>query len=835
MDQTFRPINLEKYFNASTENPYSKQLGKLWLCKDKSPLGSLIRGKKSFWGVPFELAPIEGKYSAIQVAQDAEGVPTVTSVPISDKTRRILIAHVCGQVREGQSNGEDVTLEGTGDLIARYRLVYVDGSTIELPLRRRFEVHDIHVPWGHHPFLCRNCRHFGSVTLDETSIGYGQVQVGTFPIVDGCDNSGSDLDGWWLYDWVNPKPKLEIAQLEIISDSPYPLAIGGITLCDEESDPFHWEHRREVLVFVNDDSSPQIEMKRGEIVRRDVRYVSEEEYLKSTERGWGRGGERKESGGYAEIYGSAAGEILVKGKDCQESINWGTLIDKGRIEQDQVRVEMVSPEGKQWLHVRIEDETTGLPVAARVHFRTQNGAYVAPHGHQADVNIAWFEDMGGDCKVNGVPYAYIDGKCQVDMPVGAIYAEVVRGFEYKPVRRLIEIKPGQKDLTIKIDRAFDMKKRGYYSGDTHVHFLSSQSAHLEAAAEDLNVTHLLVSQWGRLFTSWEEFTGGLAPTSTEHYKIWVSQENRQHVLGHISLLGLKDMIAPICSGGANEDWVGGEVGALMADWSEACRQQGGLVIMPHMPRPDFENAANIVLGQADAGEMCWLWEGEKISSAERGYYRWLNVGQQLPIVGGTDKMSNGRVLGGSRTYARLESGEEFSFENWCQAVKRGATFASTGAMIDLQVEGKPMGRRITLTGNGGIVEIQAFAESVFPLTGIELVVNGMQVAREISGEGECCLKIDYKLKAEKSCWVVARCWSNHYTDAGPVMAHSSPVYVDVGRYRAFVEAEGNYLMTHMEGGIAWAESIGVFRDESVRTRLIGLFDEAKRELVRRMK
>ena len=67
------------------------------------------------------------------------------------------------------------------------------------------------------------------------------------------------------------------------------------------------------------------------------------------------------------------------------------------------------------------------------------------------------------------------------------------------------------------------------------------------------------------------------------------------------------------------------------------------------------------------------------------------------------------------------------------------------------------------------------------------------------------------------------------------MAHSSPVYVDVGRYKAFVEAEGNYLMTHMEGGIAWAESIGVFRDESVRTRLIGLFDEAKRELVRRMK
>ena len=66
------------------------------------------------------------------------------------------------------------------------------------------------------------------------------------------------------------------------------------------------------------------------------------------------------------------------------------------------------------------------------------------------------------------------------------------------------------------------------------------------------------------------------------------------------------------------------------------------------------------------------------------------------------------------------------------------------------------------------------------------------------------------------------------------MAHSSPVYIDVGKREAFVESEGNYLLTHMEGGIAWAEQIGVFRDERVRQRLIGLFNEAKGELMRRM-
>ena len=116
------------------------------------------------------------------------------------------------------------------------------------------------------------------------------------------------------------------------------------------------------------------------------------------------------------------------------------------------------------------------------------------------------------------------------------------------------------------------------------------------------------------------------------------------------------MVAPLCTGGPQEDWIGGAIEVLMADWAEACRNQGGLVIMPHMPVPDFENAANIVMGHADAAEMCWVWQGERIGQGERGYYRWLNVGQKLPIVGGTDKMSNDRVLGGSRTYAQLAAG-----------------------------------------------------------------------------------------------------------------------------------------------------------------------------------
>ena len=828
MNDLFQPIDLSDFYNAGTANAISEERGLLWPAPeerpDDTPLKNMLTGEREFWGLPFALGSEGAKNTIVQVAQKAKGVASSVTIAVGATARRLLFAHACAPIK-----GEFATVEGTGEAIGTYKIVYADGSSIEQALRRRFEVHDINVPWGHHPFLCRNCREFRSVPLSDRSMSYGMVQVGIYT------PDGHDLQGWWVYDWQNPAPDKTIKEIQVSAAGPTPLALAGITLCQEEGDPFVWVSRKEIAVEIEGGAVPEVEMQRGVVARQDDLFVPGEDFLDSEEVGWGRGGLQVKKGGYVEVHGSEEGELTVRGGEgVEEKLRWGDVLERQEVEKGRVRIEVVSPNGKQWVHVRVEDEDTGEQIGTRVHFRTQSGAYLAPHGHQADVNIAWFEDMGGDCKVNGVPYAYIDGTCQIDLPVGAVYAELVRGFEYEPVRKLVEIKPGQRDLTLKMKRAFDMKKRGWYSGDTHVHFLSSQSAHLEAAAEDLNVTHLLASQWGRLFTSWEEFTGGLAPTSSEDYKIWVSQENRQHVLGHISLLGLKDMIAPICTGGPQEDWVGGEVEALMADWAEACKKQGGLVIMPHMPLPDFENAANIVMGHADAGEMCWIWEGEKISSAERGYYRWLNVGQKLPIVGGTDKMSNGRILGGSRTYARLREGEEFTFDSWCQAVKRGSTFASTGAMIDLQVEGQPMGSEIRLKGNGGTVEIEVFAESVYPLEAVEIVVNGEQVAREESEHGSRHLTLKFKLKTELSCWVVARCWGPHRTDAGPVMAHSSPVYIDVGRRCAFVPTEGNYLMTHMEGGVAWAETIGVFRDEGVRQRLIGLFNEAKGELLRRM-
>ena len=136
---------------------------------------------------------------------------------------------------------------------------------------------------------------------------------------------------------------------------------------------------------------------------------------------------------------------------------------------------------------------------------------------------------------------------------------MARGFEYEPVRQKLQIANGQRELELRLKRWCHMNDEGWYSGDSHVHFLSAQGSHTEAKGEDLNVVHMLQSQWGTLFTDKQEFTGGPSVSADGNSIVYISQENRQHFLGHLILLGLKEPVMPWCSDGPGEAEMGGTV------------------------------------------------------------------------------------------------------------------------------------------------------------------------------------------------------------------------------------------------------------------------------------
>ena len=362
-----------------------------------------------------------------------------------------------------------------------------------------------------------------------------------------------------------------------------------------------------------------------------------------------------------------------------------------------VRVTVLTPD-RTWLHVTVEDGAGGGPAPARVHFRAPDGRYLPPYGHRHEVNENWFEDYGADLKLHGTQYAYVDGTFQAELPVGEVYAEVFKGFEYRPLRQKLTIAPGQRELTLRPERPLDWRSRGWMTADTHVHFISPQTAWLQGQAEGLNLVNLLASQWGDLYTNVGDLSGGLSGVSRADTLVWVGTENRQHLLGHMSLLGVRGApVFPMTTAGPGESYLGDPTWTTLAEWADEARRKDGLVVIPHFPNPNAEVAADVALGKIDAVEINM--QAWPIHVYE--WYRYLNCGYRVTAVGGTDKMSAQMPVGAVRTYARLAPGQPVTFDAWAAAVRAGRTFTTTGPLVDLAVEGKGPGEALPLPAGGG--------------------------------------------------------------------------------------------------------------------------------------
>ena len=724
------------------------------------------------------------------------------TIPIQAQCHRILVAHRL--LESNLLSGEPV-----GRHIASYIFHYKNGVSVEVPIRERFEISVAPTGWGQNNFNAYPDRSDELFDRHQGNWGNaGNRQTETM--------AGGPRD-YILWFWKNPHPTQAVESMEIVPTDRRFL-IAAITLGFLDEDPIARQARREVMITLpqaEDAEKPfglEVEVDRGlstypyPLPNRPL-----EEYLESSQKGWGEPINRQSSPSYVEISATPSATVEVKhqGEEIGR-VNWGKLERSGTLQlNDRLQVKIIDS-GRNWVHTTVVDDQTDRPVPCRVHFRSANGVPYAPHGHHSHVNSdmgTWHIDIGGDVSLGQLSYAYIDGKCQGWLPRGEVIVDVARGFEYQPLRTKVEIKPNQRKLEFRLNRWCDMKAERYFSGDTHVHFLSTQGAHTEAQGEDLDVVNLLLSQWGHLFTNTEEFIGQPSVAHNGKSIVYATQENRQHVLGHLTLLGLKEAVDPWCSGGSNEAEHAGNLETTLSHWADACHAQGGTVILPHIPNPNCEPSTLIATGRVDAVEY--------LTNAMYGhieYYRYLNCGYKLPLVGGTDKMSSDVPVGLYRTYVHIPEDEEFNYDNWCKYLKVGNTFLSGGPIIRLSIDGQPIGSTISLPGNGGTVEVSASCQSIFPIHSLEIIKNGEVVDRVEDANGLKELRLDSKITCDCHSWIAARCGGPNYSQATPhldswrrgIIAHTSPIYIAVGgEWWMFDLEAANYMITLAEGGISY--------------------------------
>jgi hypothetical protein len=202
-----------------------------------------------------------------------------------------------------------------------------------------------------------------------------------------------------------------------------------------------------------------------------------------------------------------------------------------------------------------------------------------------------------------------------------------------------------------------------------------------------------------------------------------------------------------------------------------------------MPLPHGEYATLIATERVDAVE--WIVDDPLQTGA---YYRALNLGYRLPLVGGTDKISADIPVGIYRTYVHIPDDQEFTYESWCAGLRAGNTFMTGGPLIRATVEGRPIGSTIDLPAGGGEVEVEAWAESTLPFESLEVILNGDVVALARKASNERRVSLHERIRVNQHSWIAVRCGRAPQFDGARhhdfyvrrIAAHTSPFYVAVG-------------------------------------------------------
>jgi hypothetical protein len=850
----FSPVDLHSYFTASPADFGSREKAKL--LGGASQQDGLIRtpsGKQNFRGIPFLLGSegVQSKSWMVLSRHSQSWSAETVDIAINQKAGSLCLAQFCDWDPNETPAADQEAREQVGQRLADVVFVFDDGREETLPIRRRFEVNAPWVEWGHLCFAALTHTADSARQLTDAlqkAPGWGNLQM-------GLEDNSYTTPMVWISALANPHPDQTIKSVRFKAASDDPLVICGLTAFLGPGNPLRYERLATYRITLpepaaEDDARWEVAVDLGVVARKwfPVRFEPES-WLKAPDAGLGS--RRQQVPGnrhlYAEITASSAATLWLR--DMKSGVRYafdlgdakpGSELAPRGSPATSARIEILEAR-KVWIHGQVVDPGAGHPTPVRLAFRSAEGRYIPPYGHRSEINDGWFQDYGADVKLIDASFAYVDGTFQVELPVGEVYLEMTKGFEFEPVRRRLEIRPEQRQLRLEIDRIANLRSKGWVSADTHVHFLSPTTALLEAGAEGLNLVNLLAAQWGDLFTNVGDITNEPLLSPDKENMVWVGSENRQHVLGHIGLLGPRAPVFPMSAAGPDESYLGDPLWNSMAHWSDACRGAGGLSVAVHFPYPTGEIAADVALGKIDAVE---LWP-QAPSGAQPGrfnflrfldWYRYLNCGYRLPAVGGTDKMGAYMPVGTNRAYAYLGP-QEFTLANWANAVRSGNTFVTSGPLLFLEADGHVPGQEINLRAAGGTIEVHASAQSFVPFHRLEVVLNGRVVASRDAASGTREMTLTEKIHVPGPGWLAARCSSQ----VGPVtswefmvQAHTSPVYLAVSGQELFSQDTVAYMLTLIDGAQVFVENLATRPDPERLAATRKVLSDARDALHRRL-
>lgn len=837
----FTPIDLSSRFNAASadwgpQEP-ARRLGK---ASAKDQLLRTPAGSSALRGIPFLLGP-EGVREKSWLAVSRRGTPWTAAeveIPVAGEARYLVLAHFCDWYeKEFFAPGEE-SVDLVGELLATATIVHEDSTRHAAPIRRRFETNAPTAAFGQLAYAARPHRKDAPSRLSDPLANatlWGNLQTGVWDHSHGSGLAGDGHGIVWVWAFENPHPGKRIQALHLKAESQGLLFVCGMTLFHGRLHPLQYERGQLYRFSLPEGASTSaddwdVDVDLGVVARKyALPAFSPDAWLHSPDaRVSPPPAPRAAPCLCAEIAASPEATLKLRERSTGHTAEFDLSQTQPAA---RARVELLHAH-KTWLHGKVIDRATGRPTPVRLAFRSLEGRYLPPYGHRYEINTGWFQDYGADVVAAGSPFAYVDGTFQVELPVGDVLVEIAKGYEYGVARRRLQIAPDQRELTLEVERQFDLRSRGWMTADVHVHFLSPSTAVLEGQAEGLNFINLLAAQWGDLFTNAGDLAQGALSSKDGETTVWVGTENRQHFLGHIALMRRQgEPVYPMSASGPPESYIGDPMWASLADWCDENRSRGGLNIAVHYPHPTSELAAGIALGKVDAAEI-YLFNDDFNTMRIRDWYRSLNCGYRLPCVGGTDKMSAGMPVGAGRTYAYIGA-KEMNYDSWAEAVRSGRTFTTTGPLIEFRAEGRMPGSTIKISSGGASIVCHAEVSSYIPVHRVEIVFNGKVVASREESAGARQLKLNEPVKVSGPGWLAARTVGRLGPHPGVrlgIQAHTSPVYVSAPDREHFAPEAGAYMLKLIDGTRTWVDTLATHAGPERAERLRRVLAEARAEL-----
>lgn len=497
------------------------------------------------------------------------------------------------------------------------------------------------------------------------------------------------------------------------------------------------------------------------------------------------------------------------------------------------------------LTISLVDQKTGAPLPGIVQVRDADGDVV---------ELAELVNRGQGIEQKGPIHDWwvLARPMVVTVPAAVLEIRALSGLETDLSRQKVDLSGRSRStLQIPLARFYRARENGHVAGNTHLHLmkLSKQQAdrYLQEVplADGLEVVFLSYLERAGAdleYTSNKYSLRELERLSHEHLHWGHGQEHRHNFgshgegYGHILLLDIPYIIQPV-SIGPGITKAGADAPPLQEGIDEA-RRGGGKVIWAHNMF-GFEDVPNWVTGRVHANN---IFDGSARGSYKDTYYRYLNLGLHVPFSTGTDWF----IYDFSRAYVTTD--RPITPKEWLDRLAEGKSFITNGPLLEWSVEQKSVGSVIDIS-KPATLKARGRALGRTDFKRIEVVRNGrvMETAAcEKQGE-HFVADIELSLSIEAPCWLALRTPPPPVKDdptlqepvaqnefGGLLFAHTSPIYVTLNGEGVFDSTTATELVAQMKSDWEKIQSQAVFADESQRTRVSQVYQEAIDVLEKRL-